>query len=440
MMKKIARALLPLVALSVGIAVMVGFIATKPKAKKAARIDIGALVETRSVERERRLVKVKTHGTVIASRQVIISPEVNGRVVWMNPELVPGGRFAKGDKIVRVDARDYSLAAAQQYAMVDQASTALEVEKGRKTIAVRECELIGGDDACKKGSLALRDPQMRTAEVALDSARSGLKRARLNVGRALLKAPFNAMVQARAVDIGQLVGPASRLVTLVGTDSFWVQLSIPIDRLAWIDIPGVRGATKGSRALVYRQVGNERIERTGEVIRLLGDLDPLGRMARVLVEIKDPLGLEVSAKTVVGEGQPAAARGLPLLIGAFVKVEIDGRELDGVVEVPREALRNGDTVYVVANEKIALPAALSDVLFWADPADVPALLTLQTMAVRDVNVVWRKPESVLVNEGLESGDEIIVSPVPAAIEGMKLRTIDTLAQPADVGKRAAVAP
>jgi RND family efflux transporter MFP subunit len=439
-MKKILKALLPIVALGLGIAVMVGFIATKPKAEKAARVDLGALVEAQSVERSRRLVKVKTHGTVVPSRQVIISPEVNGRVVWMNPELVPGGRFAKGEKIVRVDARDYSLAADQQYAMVDQASTALQVEKGRKKIAVRECELMGGEAACKKGSLALRDPQMRTAEVALKSAESGLKRARLNVGRALLKAPFNALVQARAVDIGQLVGPASPLVTLVGTDSFWVQLSIPVDRLAWIDIPGIRGAKKGSRALVYREIGNERIERTGEVIRLLGDLDPLGRMARVLVEIKDPLGLDSKAKTAVGEGQPEASPGLPLLIGAFVQVEIDGREIDGVVEVPREALRNGDTVYVIANERIALPPALSDVLFWADPADVPSLLTLQTMAIREVNVVWRKPDSVLVNEGLESGDQIIVSPVPSAIEGMKVRTLDILGEAPASDKQAAVVP
>ena len=439
-MKKIARALLPIVALAVGIAVMVSFIVTKPKAKKAARADLGALVEAQSVARERRLIKVRTHGTVIPSRQVVISPEVNGRVVWMNPELVPGGRFAAGEKIVRVDARDYSLAAEQQYSMVDQASTALEVEKGRKKIAERECELMGGDNACKKGSLALRDPQMRTAEVALKSAESGLKRARLNVGRALLKAPFNAMVQARAVDIGQLVGPASPLVTLVGTDSFWVQLSIPVDRLAWIDIPGVRGAKRGSRALVYREIGNERIERTGEVIRLLGDLDPLGRMARVLVEIKDPLGLETAARTAVGEGQQEARPGLPLLIGAFVQVEIDGREVDGVVEVPREALRNGDTVYVIANEKVELPPAFSDLLFWADPADVPALLTLQTMAVRQVHVVWRKPDSVLVNEGLESGDQIIVSPVPAAIEGMKVRTLDSVEGPAEAGKQAAVVP
>ena len=50
-MKRVLRAIFPLLALAAGIAVMVGFIASKPKAKKSHRFDPGTLVETTSAER-----------------------------------------------------------------------------------------------------------------------------------------------------------------------------------------------------------------------------------------------------------------------------------------------------------------------------------------------------------------------------------------------------
>ncbi len=420
-MKKLFRALLPVAILALGIAVMIGLVMSKPKARKAERAELGTLVEASPVEPERRTIEVRAHGTVVPARQVVLSPEVSGRVTWMSSELVPGGRFTAGDTMVRIDARDYSLAVEQQYAQVDQAATALEIEKGRKKIAEREWELLGDSKDKQGAALALRDPQLRTAEVALRSAESALERARMNVGRTKVSAPFNGLVQTRAVDIGQLVGPSSPLVTLVGTDAFWVQLSIPVDRLAWIDIPEVRGATEGSPARVWRQIGDQRIEREGRVIRLMGDLDPLGRMAKVLVEIDDPLGLSTPARTAVGEGAQPPAPGLPLLLGAFVEVAIDGREVDHVVEIPREALRHGDNVYLVDSEKVSWPESLSGLLFWADSGDRKSLLTLDRMETRPVQVLWRMPDTVLVNRGLEAGDVVITSPVPAPIDGMKVR-------------------
>ncbi len=423
-MRKLLRGLLPIVVFALGVAALVALVKTRPVAKKVERLDPGTLVEVHAVQSEAQLVKVRAHGTVRPAHTVILSPEVSGVVRWTNPELLPGGRFAAGEMIARIDAQDYRLAAEQQYAAVDQAATALEVEKSRKKIAEREMELMRDGERKKNVSaLALRDPQLRTAKVALKAAKSGLKRANRAVGKTVLRAPFNAMVQAKTVDVGQLVGPATPLVTLVGTDAFWVQVSIPVERLAWIDIPGVRGATTGSRALVWRQLAGQRVEKEGHVIRLMSDVDPMGRMAKVLVEVRDPLGLDRTQQTAVGE-EPATEAGLPLLIGSFVEVAIDGREVNRAIEVPREALRDGDRVYVMEGERVDVPSWFRDMVFWADGAHLSELLTLNTLEIRDVTVVWRTEESVIVTEGLRTGELVITSPVPAPIDGMKVRTFD----------------
>jgi RND family efflux transporter MFP subunit len=360
------------------------------------RVVLGELVEVIEVKPDRQKVWVPANGQVLPAQQVAMSSEVGGRVVWMSKKLIPGGRLAAGDTLVRIDPREYSLALEQQAAQVDRARTELQLEQSRKEIAEREWQLMGGGQPAE-GSLAVRDPQMRTAEAALKAARSGLSQAKLSVTKATVRAPFNAMVHSKAVDLGQLVGPQFSLATLVGTDAFWVQVAIPLERLDWIQVPGVDGATEGALVTISQRLGDKTITRQGKVLRLLPDLDPMGRMARILVEIPDPLGL-AAGKAAAGDAAAAIAekQELPLLIGSYVTVEIEGKEVDNAIELPRDAVRGGDEVYVMAGDG--------------------------TLDVRQVSVVWRRPDSVLISAGLAAGDRVVVSPLQAAVKGMKLRT------------------
>jgi multidrug efflux pump subunit AcrA (membrane-fusion protein) len=402
MVRTILRVAVVAGVLLLGVVVMVGLVKSKPEAKKVDSGQKAAPVEVATVKLASHKARVPASGVVVPSRQVLLAAEVGGRVVQMHRDLVPGGRLPRGTQLLRIDARDYKLAVDQQYAQVDRAQTELELEKGRKRIAEREWELLGksptapsgggaagGGAAGEGGNLALREPQLRTAEAAVKAAASGLERARLAVGKAALSVPFNALVQSRSVDIGQLVAPGAPLATLVGTDTFWVQVSVPVGRLAWIDVPGLGGAATGSPAVIRQRTGEGEIVRRGTVIRLLGDLDPAGRMARLLIEIDDPLGLSAGAE------QPA----IPLLIGAYVDVEIEGRELVQVAELPREALREGDAVYLVGPE--------------------------DELEIRPVEVVWRQRDRVLVGKGLAAGDRVVLSPLPAPLARMKLKVVET---------------
>ncbi|HMR76615.1 MAG TPA: hypothetical protein PKD61_15955, partial [Polyangiaceae bacterium] len=114
--RSILRAALPVLALSVGAAVLGVMIKTRPEPEKKARDERGALVKTASVHSVKERLRIVESGTVIAAEQITAQPEAAGRVVWQHPELVPGGRFKKGDVLVRIDARDYRLALRQQSA------------------------------------------------------------------------------------------------------------------------------------------------------------------------------------------------------------------------------------------------------------------------------------------------------------------------------------
>jgi multidrug efflux pump subunit AcrA (membrane-fusion protein) len=171
-------------------------------------------------------VVVEATGIVSPARQIEVIPEVAGRIVGLSKKAIPGGRFRKGEVIARIDPRDYELAISQEQSRVRQAQLELELETGRGDIAAREWELMKENRKEPGNPLLLRTPHLETAKENLQAAKSGLERARLNRERTILRAPFNAIVLDKHVDIGQLTGPSTRVVTLIGTDQLWIDASV----------------------------------------------------------------------------------------------------------------------------------------------------------------------------------------------------------------------
>jgi RND family efflux transporter MFP subunit len=415
-------AVISVAVLGAGIGINQYLVKTKPAAKKVEASVEGVAVEVITVGASSSKIQMRARGTVMPAREVVLGTEVGGKVIKISPDLQPGGKFIKGDLIARIDPSDYRIAVEQSFAMVDSAQAQLSIEESRKAVAEREWEMFGGKSKVKGNKqLALREPQMRSATTQLKSARSGLKRARLGVERTLLRAPFDGMVQTRNVELGQIVGPGAPLIKFVGTKSYWVQVSLPIERLAWISVPGFGGTTVGSLVKIHHKIGHEHIEREGRVLRLLGEVDPAGRMARILIEVDDPLGLEAAkaaadvqdapgTEVVVAETPKESASKLPLLLGTYVEVEIEGREADNVVELDRSALRGGDTVYVMKPDS--------------------------TLEKRKVEVLWRQENVVLVSAGVKPGEKIVVSPLASAVDGMKLRVPKKHSKAADPNRSA----
>jgi len=214
----------------------------------------------------------------------------------------------------------------------------------------------------------------------VESAKATVEKAALDLERTRINAPFNAIVRSKFVDVGSQVSAQKPLGELVGTDAYWVQASIPVDRLEWIQIPQLTGET-GSVAKIH-YAGGHAVE--GKVIRLMGDLASEGRMARILIEVKDPLRTKPGRQTVP-----------PLLIGEYVRAEVEGRQLDGVFVVPRTALRDDSTVWIMNTDR--------------------------TLSIRTVAPVWRDERTVVLQNDLHAGELLIVSDLPAPVEGMELQ-------------------
>lgn len=138
----ILKVVLPPVVIVAGIALLVMLVKSKPEAPRRPQDDRALLVDVQSVTSARHEVTVRANGTVIAAEQIVLAPEINGRVVWTSDQLVPGGRFRRGEPVFRIDPRDYRLAVEAQSAEVQRAQLEVQLEEGRQRVAEREWNLF----------------------------------------------------------------------------------------------------------------------------------------------------------------------------------------------------------------------------------------------------------------------------------------------------------
>jgi RND family efflux transporter MFP subunit len=383
--RPIIRIVVSLVILSIGMGTAAYLKNSGPRTQRRAPVKLSPTVQVEAVRPSEYQIVVKAMGTVIPDREVVLKSRVSGEVVDIHPEFTEGGFLRKNMKLLQIDPLDYELALARQQSAVADAEYALKLELGHQAVAKREWELLNGDQPAQdmEKELALRKPHLDKARAELAAAQAELETAMLNLDRTRIMAPFNAMVRSKSVDLGSQVTPQESLAELVGTDAYRIQTSVPMDHLGWIQIPGHADGAGSKARIIYAQ-GHEC---TGTVSRLMGDLSTEGRMARVLVVVVDPLGL----KTVDQDR-------VPLLIGEYVRVEIQGRKLDHVFQIPRTALRDNSSVWIAGEN--------------------------QTLEIRKVRPIWRDADIVLLQDGLNPNDRLIVSDLPAAVEGMPVRIDD----------------
>jgi len=348
--------------------------------------DRGTLVEVETATSATHQVQIQSFGTVTPARHIQLRAQVPGRVVWLHPALIPGGRIQEGELLLRLDSRDYALAVNDQRIALAQAEDHFALEQGRSQVAAREVDLLAasledslGPLAPEQRHLATREPQVRIALANIDAARSRLKKAELDLERARISAPFNAMVQQKNVEIGDILSTQTPFTTLVGTDHFWVTLSIPADQVHWINIPGWN-ATEGSPVTLRYRAEYSMVERQGTILGLQSDVEPLGRMARVLVEVADPLG---------------PPEGKPLLLGTFVEATLPARDAITGIAIPRDAVRDGDRLFIINDE--------------------------QRLEARTLTVVWRDKDRLIATDGIAPGERYITTLLAAPTAGMRLR-------------------
>ena len=382
------RIVLPFAALGVGVVLSTLLVVARPSVEPKPIERIPPLVEALTLRPERVHLQVTAQGTVVPRRESELVPQVSGEVVWVSPNLAPGGFFEKDEPLLRIDAVDYQAELESGRAALARAkSEAVRARKERD----RQRQLAGRSVA-SQSRIDDSENDHAVAEAMLREARASLGRAERNLARTEMLAPFAGRVRKESVDVGQFVSRGSALASLYAVDYAEVRLPLPDRELRYLkvplgysaDRPGAHGST-GVEVTLRAEFAGRMHEWKGQIVRSEGEIDPRSRMVTLVARVADPYGRTAA--------EPHAT---PLAVGLFVQAEIRGLELADAIVVPRSALQDGDRVLVIDSD--------------------------DRIHFRDVDVLRRERERVIVSEGLAAGERILTTPMPAAVEGMSVRT------------------
>jgi multidrug efflux system membrane fusion protein len=364
--------------------------------------------------------------------------KVGGTVESVNPDFKKGMILAKGTELVQVDRTDYQLAIAQIEANIrsaeaqlaenrvseENAKASLEIEEN--VLAIKQRDMSRKEKLGKKGaasassidgarrdvltqkqqvqnltnSLSLIPTQRQVLMEQKAVYEAQLEDARLDLKRTLIVLPFDARIAEASVEISQHVqsGQTLGIADAIGVSE--VEAQVPISQFRTV-INAPEGAdhalaiadmTRLSeilniKAIVRLKADDFTPQWKGRVVRISDTMDPQTRTVGVIVAVDKPYE----------KAQPG--RRPPLVKGMFVEVELPSNNPLQAFVIPRSAL-HGDSVYLVDGEN--------------------------RLVMRKVVTAFAQGDFVAILDGLKDGDQVVVSDVVPAVEGLLLKPlIDT---------------
>lgn len=326
-------------------------------------------------------ITITGEGTVQPMTESQIVPQVSGEVTRVSKNLVNGGTFEKGELLLTIDPRDYKIAVTLAEAEVKDAESKYEMAVQETEAAKQEWQRMHPGEG--PPPLVAKEPQLSAARAVLEARRANLEKARLDLERTFIKAPFNGRVAEEQVDIGQYVSPGQTMATLYATDAVEIVVPMENEDLNWFTIPGfTEGSGPGAEATVKARVAGREKTWPGRVNRVEGKINDKTRMVNVVIRVPAPYATRP-----------------PLSVGQFAEIEIDGQSLSDAAVIPRAALHDANTVWAVNPEE-------------------------GRMYFRNVSIARMDERGVVVQHGLKASDRVVVSPLKAPTDGMKVRYVN----------------
>tara|TARA_B110000444_G_C18821636_1_gene588052 strand:+ start:40 stop:1176 length:1137 start_codon:yes stop_codon:yes gene_type:complete len=332
------------------------------------------LVEVLNAYPQNLFTKIRSQGTIKPSKELDMTPQVSGKIIWISDNLKDGGSFSKDDILLRIDKRDYELALISSESNLFQARASLEKEEAEAMLAKKEWGRIGKG---KASSLTLREPQLAQARALLAAAEASSEQAKRNLNRTSIRAPFDGRVREKLVDVGTNLFQGGKIANIYSTDSYEVKLAIADKDLPFLGIP-----TNGEKIDKLKKVevyisanyGGETINASGYVSRVESEIDPRTRMISIVSTIPNKKKSKIR-------------------VGMFVQAEIEGSSFLNITVIPRSAVKN-NIVWVV------LDGALRKT---------------------SVEVLRYEDDLALIRDGFRKDDKILITKLSSYIDGMLVK-------------------
>jgi RND family efflux transporter MFP subunit len=239
---------------------------------------------------------ISATGTVVSRNDARISSEVGGTLAWI---AEPGTVVRRGETIARLDGARLTLA------LRDNAAAVKRLEAQLQLLATQRTRLQTlGESVVSQSQLDEAVSREQMAEQEVEQARVARDRARLDLDRATVRAPFAGIIAERVQQSGEFVASGSPLLRLVNDRELEVVARAPL--------------------------GSADTVSAGAEVRLLDGEHKTAGTVRAVIPVGDERSRMVELRIALADRS--------LRVGAPVRVEIAPRNLKPVITVPRDAV------------------------------------------------------------------------------------------------------
>ena len=383
------RIVLP-IAILIGCFLISGYLIRNPTTVEEAAIEIIPVsVRVAEVNLESVDLVVGSQGKVQAAQTASLSAPVAGPVEWISSSMEAGGYVEGGQALLRLEAADFKTALERSRANLQQAQAELEFAD---TELARMRELA---EQRLASDSQLQDAQRRANvnKARLIDAQASYDQAQLDLDRTEIRAPFNAVIQSRDVELGQYVNRAQSVALLYGADEVEVRVPLAIRQLGFLNVPlGQRGEISEEHApdvLLTGMYGGQKYNWPGKLVRIEASIDPSSNTVQTIIRVSQP--------STDDEQDENGLRTIPLPIGLYVEADIQGRTVENIISLPRSVIRNNNQVLIVDAEN--------------------------KMYYREVEIFRLEEQQVLISSGILPGERICISPIQAVVDGMAVQPV-----------------
>jgi membrane fusion protein, multidrug efflux system len=343
-------------------------------------------------------------GRIEAVNRVSVVARVTG---FLEERLfVEGAEIKKGDQLYHLERGPFEADLASRQAMVAQLQATLE---NAKLTTERARTLLGGP----AGQQSIYDAAIanqRSLEAQVQSAQAQVQASQINLDYTVISAPIDGKIGRTAVTEGNVVGPASGvLTTIVSQNPMYVTFPVPLRQ--GLELRERYGPQGGLEAVVIRLRLPDG--------RMYGQSGKLNFVDNTIAQNTDTITVRGEiANPILHAASTAGITVHELTDGEFVTVLLEGVQPVEVLAIPRSAVlsdQQGNYVFTVGAD---------------DKAEQ-----------RRIQLGQSSPVIAAVTSGLAAGDKVIVeglqrvrpgqavSPGPASsliLSGMKAPAGDTV--------------
>ncbi|UZJ38742.1 efflux RND transporter periplasmic adaptor subunit [Prosthecochloris sp. SCSIO W1103] len=360
-----------------GFLVVVALSSKPPEKSAAGKADTkerGMPVSVERIEPGTYSAVITVFGEVVPLCEATVKTQVEGQIVFFSEKLYAGSTVTRGELLLQVEKSNYDMAVAEAKNRLAAAKVNLLTAQGEAREAKKNWQRSGikGEPA---SPLVFREPQLKAARAELDAARSALVHAERLLADTEIRAPFDAVVMQRNVNPGESLFAGDEVATLFGMET--VEVSVRLNPDQWALLPESIFGTE-----VVLKDSYQHAEWRAEVVRDSRRLVRESRMRTIFMQVNKPF-----------------EQRSPLLPGAFVRVELIGKDIPDLLRIPEASLTKEGFVWFVD---------------------------------KDNRLQARKPEPVFYGQGeiyvsvpknMEGPLRVVVSPNSSFVSGLAVRPI-----------------